>query len=170
MMKASCNTGNHSLNYLGQHNIETCSVFAGSAEETIQDKSTRKGSEKTIPTNSSDGVEAVQITSSSDTEDAEASSLNQEVTSPSNNEDNATDTKANEGIPKADTCEEVTSPSSEIPSLVPVNDDVGAHTRPSKRRKYTIRRKRTGAPSIPMQGILANKPVVVCRMAALVLI
>ena len=90
--------------------------------------------------------------------------------SPSNNEDNATDTKANEGIPKADTCEEVTSPSNDIPSLVPVNDDVGAHTWPRKRRNYTIRRKRTGAPSIPMQGILTNKLVVVCHQAALFLI
>ena len=92
-----------------------------------------------------------------------------EVTSPSNNEDNATDTKAGEGIPKADTCEEVTSPSSEILSLVPVDDDVGAHTRPSKIRKYTMRRKRAGAPSVPVQGILTSKPVVVCRKAALVL-
>ena len=92
------------------------------------------------------------------------------MNSPSDNEDNATDTKAHEGIPKANTCEEVTSPSSESPSLVPVNDDVGAHARPSKRRKYIIRRKRTGPPSIPMQGIHTNKLVVVCHKAALFLI
>ena len=53
---------------------------------------------------------------------------------------------------------------------MPVNDDVGAHTRPSKRRKYTIRRKRTVSPSVPIQGILTNKPVVVCHKAALFLI
>ena len=53
---------------------------------------------------------------------------------------------------------------------MPVNDDVGAHTRPSKRRKYIIRKTRTGAPSVPMQGILTNKPVVVCHKAALFLI
>ena len=89
---------------------------------------------KNGPTNSNDEVEVVEITSN-DTEDADASSHHQEVASPSNNADNATDTQANEGIPKADTCEEVTLPSSEILALVPVNDDVGAHTRPNKRRK-----------------------------------
>jgi hypothetical protein len=128
-----------------QHNIETCSglllaVLREPSKRGPHKKSQQK--KKKSPTNSSDGVEAVQITSSSDTEDAEASSLNQEVTSPSNNEDNAADTKANEGIPKADTCEEVTSPSSEILSLVSVNDDVWAHTRPSKIRKvYTVHEK-----------------------------
>jgi hypothetical protein len=71
---------------------------------------------------------------------------------------------------KADTCEEVTSPSSEILSLVPVDDDVGAHTKPNKIRKYTMRKKRAGAPSVPVQGILASKPVVLCHKAALFLI
>ena len=92
------------------------------------------------------------------------------MTSPFNNEGNATYTKAGEGTPKADTCEEDTSPSSEILLLAPVGEDVGAHTRPRKIRKYTIRKKRTGAPSVPVQGRLTNKPVVVCHNAALFLI
>ena len=147
-------------------------IFSGSAEvlpiqEEASPKSSPKGPENN-PTNSSHEAEAeaVEATSSSDTEDAEASSLCQEVTSPSSNADNATDTKAGQGTPKADTCEEVTSPSSEILSLVPVTDNAGAHTPPSKRRKYTMRRRKDGAPSVPIQGILTSKPVVVCRKAA----
>ena len=108
--------------------------------------------QKTSPTNSSDEVEAVQFTSSSDTEDAEESALDQEVTSPSNNEDNATDAKANEGIPNAYTCEEVTSPSSEILALVLLSDDVGAHTRPNKRRKYTMRKQELGHQVYPYKA------------------
>ena len=92
------------------------------------------------------------------------------MTSPSSNADNATDTKAGKGTPKADTCEEVTSPSSEILSLVPVTDNAGAQTPPSKRRKYTMRRRKDGASSVPIQGILTSKLVVVCRKAATFLI
>jgi len=88
----------------------------------------------------------------------------EEATSPSSNEENATDTKT--GAPEAETCEEVTSPSNEILPLVPVDDDAGTQTMPSKRRKYTMRRKRDCAPSVPTQGILTSKPVVVCRQAA----
>ena len=149
-MKASYTTGDHSWNYPRQQNIENCSgFFLAVLREPSKRIPHPKAQNKNIPTNSSDEVEVAEITSSSDTEDVDASSLNQEVTSPSNNEDNATDTNANEEIPKADT----TSPSSEILSHVPVNGDVGAHTRPSKIRKYTMRRKRTGAPSVPVQGI-----------------
>jgi hypothetical protein len=125
-----------------------------------------KGQQKNGPTNSIDEAEAVEITSSSDTEDAEASSHGQQVTSSSSNEDNATDTKAGEGTPKAETCEEVTSPSRDILPLLPVNPDAGAQTVPSKRRKYTMRRRKDWAPSVPIQGILTSKPVVVCRKAA----
>ena len=167
-MRASCNTGDHSLNYLRQHKIATCS---GSFPAVLKSYQSRRRprlglhlkGQKNRPTNSSHEAEAeaVEATSSSDTEDAEASSLCQEVTSPSSNADNATDTKARKGTPKADTCEEVTSPSSEILSLVPVTDNVGAHTPPSKRRKYTMRRRKDGAPSLPMQGILSRMPLAV---------
>ena len=92
------------------------------------------------------------------------------MTNPSSNADNATDTKAGKGNSKADTCEEVTSPSSEILSLVPVTEYAGAHTPPSKRRKYTMRRRKDGAPSVPIQGILTSKPVAVGRKATAFLI
>ena len=49
------------------------------------------------------------------------------------------------------------------------DDDVGEHTRFNKRRKYTMRKKRAGAPRVPIQCILTSKPVVVCHMAALFL-
>ena len=68
-------------------------IFAGSAEGAIlpiQEESSPKGPEQTSPTNSSDEVEVVEITSSSDTDHAGASSHHQEAISPSNNEDNAT--------------------------------------------------------------------------------
>ena len=92
------------------------------------------------------------------------------MTGPSSNEDNATDTNAGEGTHKADTCEEVTSPSSEILSLAPVHDNVGAHTWHSKRHKYTMRRRKDGAPSVPIQRILTSKPLAVCRKATTFLI
>ena len=59
-------------------------IFVGSAEGAIQEESTPKGQnkKKASPTNSNDEVEAVGITASNDTEDAEASSHHQEVTSP----------------------------------------------------------------------------------------
>ena len=78
-------------------------IFYGSAEvlpipEEASPKSSPKGPEKTSSTNSSHEAEAeakaVEAASSSDTEDAKASSLCQEATSPSSNADNATDTEA----------------------------------------------------------------------------
>ena len=60
-------------------------IFAGSVEGAIlpiQEESTPKGPDRSSPRNSSDEVEVVEITSSSDTEDAEAYSHHQEVTSP----------------------------------------------------------------------------------------
>ena len=174
-MRASCNTGDHFLNYLRQHKIATCSGSFPAVLKSYQSgrrphRTPHLKGQKTSPTNSSHEAEAqakaVEATSSSDTEDVEASSLCQEVTSPSSNADNATDTKAGQGTPKADTCEDITSPSSEILSLVPVHDNVGARIMPSKIRKYTMRRRKDGAPSVPIQGILTSKLVVVCRKAA----
>ena len=128
--------------------------------------------EQTSPTASSEPAEAagpMESTSSSSPGSASESPNELEVTSASGSESVEQPMQA-PSDPDQEAVLEVTSSSSEFAALVPDEIVPAPLTPPKKRRRYSCH-KRTGSceATVPVEGILTDKPLLICRKLAFML-
>ena len=133
--------------------------------------------EQTSPTASSNEAGPMEATSPSGCDSPKQTAGLHEITSESDDEPaepldpNHSPMPGSSHHEPAEARAEVTSSSSEIPPLVSEDEDEVSQRPPKKRRQYRKRRRKGGHdPSVPVQGILTPKPVLICRKSAAFLI